>query len=109
MLTKHNLWSFSESGAAASSPDFVEELFVLEGPRSLIRISAGPDKHTGDPAASAAAINPLGTEETEGVGIETVGSNLASVGQSVASRLQGCNSVDMFFIVTKSVPEPDLF
>ena len=38
-------------------------------------------------------INPLGTEETEGVGIETVGSNLASVSNSVASRLQGLSSI----------------
>ena len=90
------LGSTSECGAAASSTDFFEELFVLEGHRSLIRISAKPDKYnvmrlTDD----AAAINPLGTEETEGVGIETVGSNLAFVGHSVASKLKG--KVDVLY------------
>ena len=88
------LGSTSECGAAASSTDFFEELFVLEGHRSLIRISAKPDKYnvmrlTHD----AADMNPLGTEETEGVGIETVGSNLAFVGHSVASKLQGLSSI----------------
>ena len=39
------LGSTSECGAAASSTDFFEELFVLEGHRSLIRISAKPDKY----------------------------------------------------------------
>ena len=84
--------SVSECGAAASSADFVEELFVLEGQRSLIRISAEPDKYN-VMRVTDDNINPLGTEETEGVGIETVGSNLASVSYSVASKLQGLSSI----------------
>jgi hypothetical protein len=62
----------------------VEELFVLEGPRSLLRLSTAPDPFC---TADQMMANPLGTDETEGVGLESVGANIvSSVSSTVTSR-----------------------
>lgn len=70
-----------------------DEIFILEGPRSVVRLSLAPDPFHADLEDSS--INPLGTDETEGVGLESVGPNLVSMTDSVVSKLPyfGANSL----------------
>ncbi len=70
----------TESGVDASKADFSEELFVLEGPRSLVRIAVDADKFC--QKSDQLTANPLGTEETEGVGLESV----VAVSSNVVSK-----------------------
>ncbi|TRY79613.1 hypothetical protein TCAL_12625 [Tigriopus californicus] len=70
-----------------------DEIFILEGPRSVVRLSLAPDPFHAELLDTT--VNPLGTDETEGVGLESVGPNLASMTDSVVSKLPyfGANSL----------------
>ena len=84
-----DLSTTSSSGASIES----DEIFVLEGPRTILRIAESPDRfHCDVKDLEASGANPLGADETEGVGLETVSSTVASMSESVVGKLP---SMDM--------------
>eukprot|EP00095_Tigriopus_kingsejongensis_P003877 maker-scaffold387_size188669-snap-gene-0.19 protein:Tk03877 transcript:maker-scaffold387_size188669-snap-gene-0.19-mRNA-1 annotation:"wd repeat-containing protein cg11141" len=77
-----DLSTCSSSGSDKINHD---EIFVLEGPRTLVRISLAPDVFQHDKPDPF--MNPLGPDVTEGLGLESVGPNLMSMSASVVSKL----------------------
>ena len=81
-----DLSTVSSSGVPAVKSS--DEIFVLEGPRSVVRLAQDVDPHT--PVIheeSGDQLNPCGKETTEGLGLESVGTNLISMSGSVVSKL----------------------
>lgn len=66
-----------------------DEIFLIEEARNVVRLSAMPDPYltkSGD-VVTGCGMNPLGSEDPEGKGLETVSHSLLAFSESVASMI----------------------